>query len=1013
VALAASNARAARPLICAIPVAPSGDDQNEDQGRVMRPFHRGAFLFALCLAPALLAATPAAAGLRFIQAHTDIDPGMDGLDRARGVAVSPDGLHVYVASENDKSVAAFARNATTGVLALVDIEKDGDGGIVDGLSGAHGVAVSPDGANVYVASATDDSLAVFARDAATGALTFIEFEDDNKNGVSGLDGAQAVVVSADGAYVYAIGFDDDAIAMFTRDAATGSLSFLARLANGVDGIHSMIGPRSLALSPDGAHVYVTATGEDTIAVFARDGGTGLLTQLPDAYRDENGDLTTLDVPQGIAISADGAYVYVAAGGVDDAVTVFARNASTGALTFVEAHIDELAGVNGLNGAAGVALSPDGTHLYVAGETDDSVAVFVRNAATGALTYVERQRDGATTPDGVVDGLDGVRGVAVSPDGEHVYSTAITDDAVTVFHQRRCGDGFVDAGEQCDDANTADGDCCSSVCEAIAAGTPCAGDGNDCTDDQCDGAGACAHASNTAPCDDGAWCTVDDACGGGTCQGTPRDCGAAGDQCNDGVCDEDADDCRPVAKADETPCDDGDACTQTDTCTAGACTGADPVVCAASNSCHDAGSCDPGTGICSNPAKADGEACTDGDACTQTDTCLDGTCIGSDPVECSALDQCHEAGTCDPATGVCSNPAKADGTPCDDTSACTQTDTCTAGSCTGADPIVCTALDQCHTAGTCDPASGVCSNPAKPDGASCDDGNGCTESDTCSAGSCTAGDPVVCTALDACHEAGVCDPATGECSEPIVADGTPCDDGDQCTSGDACTQGDCSGTSGSDADSDGVCDTFDLCPAMPDDQRDEDGNGVGDACECSAPAPGHCIPGGGSAKTDCLIEFNPAAPVSVNKKRTSVLGAVRCTDGDPACDRDGAADGQCTFGVAVCLANEDPRFPKCAATRVASFEVMTPAADRGTTMDRDNAGALEEIVGALGVEVRRDGQLIHTAAAGDQSTGCTSVVELVVPAPAGSAKAVKRKVRIRGTADDGRIDTDKLLLTCGR
>ena len=43
------------------------------------------------------------------------------------------------------------------------------------------------------------------------------------------------------------------------------------------------------------------------------------------------------------------------------------------------------------------------------------------------------------------------------------------------------------------------------------------------------------------------------------------------------------------------------------------------------------------------------------------------------------------------------------------------DTCEAGVCTGANPVVCTASDQCHVAGTCNPSSGTCSNPDKANG----------------------------------------------------------------------------------------------------------------------------------------------------------------------------------------------------------------------------------------------------------------------------------------------------------
>src|SRR5213593_3517775 len=193
-----------------------------------------------------------------------------------------------------------------------------------------------------------------------------------------------------------------------------------------------------------------------------------------------------------------------------------------------------------------------------------------------------------------------------------------------------------------------------------------------------------------------------------------------------------------------------------------------------------GSCDPATGTCSSHNKPDGKSCDDGNACTRTDTCQGGTCVGANPVVCVASDQCHTAGACNPATGACSNPAKSNGAPCDDGNDCTQTDTCQAGACLGTNPVVCTASDQCHSAGTCNPATGACSNPAKPNAAPCNDGNDCTQSDTCQGGACVGTNPVVCTASDQCHTAGTCNPATGACSNPAKPNAAPCNDGNACT-----------------------------------------------------------------------------------------------------------------------------------------------------------------------------------------------------------------------------------------
>jgi hypothetical protein len=202
---------------------------------------------------------------------------------------------------------------------------------------------------------------------------------------------------------------------------------------------------------------------------------------------------------------------------------------------------------------------------------------------------------------------------------------------------------------------------------------------------------------------------------------------------------------------------------------------------------------PSSGVCTNPTAADGTACNDGNACTQTDRCVSGTCTGSNPVTCAASDQCHVAGTCNPSTGACSTPAAPDGTVCNDGNPCTQTDTCVNGTCTGSNPVTCTAGDQCHIAGMCNPSTGACSTPAAPDGTACNDANACTQTDTCVSGACTGSSPVTCTAIDQCHLAGECNPVTGACSTPAAPDGTACNDGNACTTADACTAGVCGGS----------------------------------------------------------------------------------------------------------------------------------------------------------------------------------------------------------------------------
>jgi hypothetical protein len=327
---------------------------------------------------------------------------------------------------------------------------------------------------------------------------------------------------------------------------------------------------------------------------------------------------------------------------------------------------------------------------------------------------------------------------------------------------------------CQSGYCVDGVCCNTACNqgtcdacSVAAGA------------QVDG--SCFGFSGKA-CNDGSACTTVDSCQAGVCVGgAPVKC-PLGDACHfDGACNPQTGQCSLPPKPNGTACDDGNGCTSGDACLNGSCAAGQPVVCQALDACHKAGSCDPKVGACTNPAAPDGTACNDGSLCTQGETCQAGQCKGGSGVACQAIDACHAAGVCDPGTGQCTNPPAPDGTACDDGNPCTTSDACSQGGCVGATPVACPAPDGCHTAGTCDPGQGGCVYPSAPDGTACDDGSKCTAVDTCVAGACQGTAKVTCKALDGCHDAGECVDATGVCTNPAKADGTPCADG-VCTAG---------------------------------------------------------------------------------------------------------------------------------------------------------------------------------------------------------------------------------------
>jgi len=331
--------------------------------------------------------------------------------------------------------------------------------------------------------------------------------------------------------------------------------------------------------------------------------------------------------------------------------------------------------------------------------------------------------------------------------------------------------------------------------------------------------------------------------------------------------------------------------------------------------------DPADAGCAN-----GAPCEDGEPCTVGDRCVDGSCkAGLDACDCRADPDCA---------------AFEDGDRCNGTLRCATAKLpyrCVL------DPttiVTCPAdADTDCKSSRCNPLNGKCWMAPSPDGTLCDDGQDCTVSSACKAGTCTAGQNSWCDCQttadcagfedgDPCNGTLYCDVSnfpfrcrvakatvvkcaadkdtackrnrcakdTGKCAMTDEPTGTPCDDGKPETLSDVCAAGLCAGTKVKNCATDGDCAKW------------EDGDLCNGKLFCDKSA-NLCALNPATVVT-CPTVHDTACRQSTCEASTGACSLLAqpngkpCEDGDACTKGDICFAGKCDPGTFVCTCTSD-------------------------------------------------------------------------------------------------------------
>ncbi len=292
---------------------------------------------------------------------------------------------------------------------------------------AYGVCTLAFGARtfVYATGVTGDGVSVFELDrfgSLTGIQTIVDDRVLELNGAANF--ASATVGGA--TYLYVNADIGDGISAF-RVSANGTLTNIQNIAN--DAELELRGTEGkMAVATVGGGTYLVATGDDDngVSVFrVNDDGTLTNTfNVTDAHAIQ----LELDNAMDAVTAVVGEHTFVAVAGEDDnGLSVFELLAD-GTLSNTW-NVSDDASWN-LAGAMGLATATVSgtTYLIAAGGIDDGLSVFSLDAS-GCLDWKSNLSDDA------LRGLDGVQGLTTFTLGGEVFvaSSSMADSALSMFH----------------------------------------------------------------------------------------------------------------------------------------------------------------------------------------------------------------------------------------------------------------------------------------------------------------------------------------------------------------------------------------------------------------------------------------------------------------------------------------------------------------------------------------------------------------------------------------------------
>jgi YVTN family beta-propeller protein len=299
-----------------------------------------------------------------------------------GIAVSPDGAFVYVTNYGTKTYPG----------TTVSVINTADNTMRDTIPvGKYpfGISMTPDGKFAYVSNYGDNSVSVIDTDPDS-----VDFNQVITTISVGLNGPFGISLTPDGAFAYVDNYTD------------GTVSVIKTLDNSVLDPPITVGlrPFGISVTPNGEFAYVSNFGNGI------DPGTVSVIDTDPASDKFNQVIATITVgigASGVSVTPNGEFVYVT-NLLGNSVSVIETSTNQVKTTITVGTWPD-----------GISVTPNGAYVYVNNYTDGTVSVI-------------KTHDNSLLNPPITVGTGPHGGIAVSPDGQFVYVANYGDGTVSVI-----------------------------------------------------------------------------------------------------------------------------------------------------------------------------------------------------------------------------------------------------------------------------------------------------------------------------------------------------------------------------------------------------------------------------------------------------------------------------------------------------------------------------------------------------------------------------------------------------